>query len=390
MLDLRSPDFVADPYPFFAELRPRSPLLWHEQTGMWLALSYEYANAVLRHRRLGRIWRDREPAEYFEPFNLLHRNQMMENEPPSHTRLRGLVAKAFARGHVERLRPRIQALATGLLDRIGDRTEFDLLADYAEPLPVAVIAELLGVPEADRHLLRPWSNAIVKMYEYERTPDQQRTAVAAAREFADYMRGLASTGRADPRNDLVSHLVQIEDGGERLSENELVASAILLLNAGHEASVNVFGNAMVALFRTPDELRRLRADPSVAESGIEEMIRYDAPLQLFERTATADVEIGETVIARGEKVAALLGAANRDPAVFAEPDRLDVGRHPNPHIGFGAGIHHCLGAPLARLELQISVPALLRRFPKLGLAAEPQLRPTFVLRGYQSVPVVTR
>lgn len=387
MLDLRSADFIADPYPTFAELRRESPLLWNEQAGMWLAFTHELANAVLRDRRLGRIWRDREPVDYFEPFNLLHRNQMMENEPPNHTRLRALVAKAFARGHIERLRPRIEALVAGLLDQLGDRTGFDLLAAYAEPLPVAVIAELLGIPEADRSLLRPWSNAIVKMYEYERTPQRQRQAVTAAREFADYMRGLARIRRADPHDDLISHLVQIEDGGERLSENELVASAILLLNAGHEASVNVFGNGMVALLRNPEQLDRLRADPSIVATAVEEMIRYDAPLQLFERTATADVELGGNLVHRGQKIAALLGAANRDPAVFADPDRMDVGRDPNPHVGFGAGIHFCLGGPLARLELQISVPALLRRFPRLTLAEEPQLRPTFVLRGYQSVRV---
>jgi len=354
---------------------------------MWLALSHEHVNAVLRDRRLGRIWRDREPADYFQPFNLLHRNQMMENEPPNHTRLRALVAKAFARGHIERLRPRIGELAGALLDRLADRTEFDLLADYAEPLPVAVIAELLGVPEADRPLLRPWSNAIVKMYEYERTARRQGEAVAAAREFAGYMRDLARARRAEPGDDLLSHLVQIEDGGERLSENELIASAILLLNAGHEASVNVFGNGMVALFRNPAELARLRDDPSVVETAVEEMIRYDAPLQLFERTATADVDLDGVLVSRGQKVAALLGAANRDPAVFVDPDRMDVTRDPNPHLGFGAGIHFCLGAPLARLELQISVPALLARFRRLELAEAPRLRPTFVLRGFQSVRV---
>jgi hypothetical protein len=385
-LDLRSADFITDPYPIFAQLRHESPR-WHEQTGMWLVLNHEHANAVLRDRRLGRIWRDREPADYFEPFNLLHRNQMMENEPPDHTRLRALVAKAFARGHIERLRPRIEELVGALLDRVADRTEFDLLADYAEPLPVAVIAELLGVPEADRPLLRPWSNAIVKMYEYERTAQRQGQAVAAAREFADYMRGLARARRVEPGDDLISHLAQIEDGGERLSENELVASAILLLNAGHEASVNVFGNGMVALFRNPAELARVRTDPAVVETAVEEMIRYDAPLQLFERTATADIDLDGVLVSRGEKVAALLGAANRDPAVFVDPDRMDVTRDPNPHLGFGAGIHFCLGAPLARLELQISVPAVLARFPRLELAEVPQLRPTFVLRGYQSVRV---
>jgi cytochrome P450 len=243
------------------------------------------------------------------------------------------------------------------------------------------------VPEADRPLLRPWSNAIVKMYEYERTAQRQGQAVAAAREFADYVRGLARDRRVEPGDDLISHLAQIEDGGERLSENELVASAILLLNAGHEASVNVFGNGVVALFRNPAELARVRTDPSVVETAVEEMIRYDAPLQLFERTATADLDLDGVLVNRGEKVAALLGAANRDPAVFVDPDRMDVTRDPNPHLGFGAGIHFCLGAPLARLELQMSVPALLARFPRLELAEVPQLRPTFVLRGYQSVRV---
>ncbi len=364
VLDLESAEFIADPYSVFASIRPHSPVLWHEQSGMWLALSYEHANAVLRARGLGRIWKDREPAEELEPFNTLHRNQMMENEPPEHTRLRRLVAKAFARGHVERLRPRIEAMAAELLDEIDDRASFDVLADYAEPLPVAVIAELLGVPPEDRPPLRPWSNAIVKMYEYDRTPAQQQRAITAAREFADYIRELARERRREPKEDLVSHLVAIEDGGTRLSEDELVASAILLLNAGHEASVNVFGNGMVALFRNPDQLVRLRDDPTLVETAVEEMVRYDSPLHLFERTATADVTIGDVTVLKGQKIAALLGSANRDPAAFADPDRMDIARDPNPHLGFGAGIHFCLGAPLARLELQISVPALLRRFPR--------------------------
>jgi cytochrome P450 len=388
-LDFRSAAFIADPYAVFAAIRPNNPVLWHEQTGMWLALSYAHANAVLRERRLGRIWADRQPPERFEPFNVLHRNQMMENEPPQHTRLRRLVANAFARGHVERLRPRIHTLVADLLDTIDGNNTFDILADYAEPLPVAVIAELLGVPPADRSQLRPWSNAIVKMYEYERTPEREDRALAAAREFADYMRELAHERRRAPRDDLVSHLAAIEDGGSRLTEDELVASAILLLNAGHEASVNVMGNGMVALLRNPDQLARLRDDLGLVEPAVEELIRYDPPLHLFERTATADVPVAAVTIRTGEKVAALLGSANRDPAVFTEPDRLDIGRDPNPHLGFGAGIHFCLGAPLARLELQIALPALLNRFPQLTLVREPTLRPTFVLRGYESITVST-
>ena len=388
-LDLTEPQFVRDPYPVFAALRPGSPLLWHEPTGQWLALTYAASNAVLRDRRLGRLWVDKEPAELFEPFNLLHRHQMMENEPPDHTRLRGLVAKAFNRGHIERLRPGVQALADELLDRIDGAGRFDVLADYAEPLPVVVIAELLGVPASDRHLLRPWSQAIVRMYEYGRGRAVEEAAVAASREFAAYMRELAAERRAAPRDDLVSHLVAVEERGTRLTADELVASAILLLNAGHEASVNAFGNGIVALLEHPDQLARLRTDPALVEPAVEEMIRFDAPLQLFERTAKEPVRIGDVTIPAGRKVAALLGAANRDPAAFPDPDRLDVGRRPNPHLGFGAGLHHCLGAPLARMELQLSLPALLRRFPSLELAEQPVRRPTFVLRGFAAVHVTT-
>jgi cytochrome P450 len=397
-LDLTEPGFVDDPYPALAALRETAPVLWHEPTGQWLAVSYAAANAVLRDRRFGRLWTDKEPAAEFEPFNSLHRNQMMENEPPVHTRLRSLVAGAFARGHVERLRPRVAELTEQLLDA-ADPAGFDLIADYAEPLPVAVIAELLGIPAADQHLLRPWSADIVAMYEYEyeRAGTVGPRAVSAAAEFTAYMQELAERRRREPQEDLVSHLVAAEDEGHTLSGDELVASAILLLNAGHEASVNAFGNGMVALLHDPAQLALVSAgvdDADVVAGSIEEMIRYDAPLQLFERTAKEDVVLGDpsaggVAVTAGAKVAALLGAANRDPAQFADPDVLDVTRRPNPHIGFGAGLHHCLGAPLARMELQISLPTLLRRCPELHLAGDPVRRQTFVLRGYRSVPVAS-
>jgi cytochrome P450 len=388
-LDLTDAAFVADPYPTFARLRRETPVLWHEPTSQHLAFSFALCNAVLRDRRFGRLWTDKEPAELFEPFNNLHRNQMMENEPPDHTRLRSLVAKAFARGHVERLRPRVQELADGLLDRVVGAGEFDLIQDFAEPLPVAVIAELLGVPEADRHLLRPWSQSIVKMYEYGRTARVESDAIDASNEFYDYMHDLAARRRAEPRDDLVSHLALAEERGQMLTEDELVASAILLLNAGHEASVNAFGNGVVTLLDHPEQLARVRTDSGLVASALEEMIRFDAPLQLFERTAREDMQVGEVTIRAGERVAALLGSANRDPNFFDDADTFDVGRTPNHHIGFGAGVHHCLGAPLARMELQISLPALLDRFPRLELAGAPVRRPTFVLRGYESVPVRT-
>ncbi len=390
----RDPAFVADPYAVFDVLRRVGRPVWDDDLGLWLAATYADADAVLRDRRLGRIFSPRRSAgdvDVWDTFNWLHADSILDSEPPQHTRLRSLVAKAFARGHIERLRPRVRQLADGLLDELPGGTGSgppDLIADYAEPLPVMVIAELLGIPGGDRPLLRPWSQAIVKMYEYDRTPAAEQEAQTASAEFAAYIGELARQRRSHPGDDLVSHLVAVTDAGERLSERELVATCVLLLNAGHEASVNGFGNGMVALLKHPAELARLRADPwGLAATAVEEFLRYDAPLHLFERTAKADTEIGGVPVRAGEKVAALLGSANRDPAVFADADRLDVGRDPNPHIGFGGGIHFCLGAPLARLELQISLPLLLERYPRLAPAAEPVLRDTFVLRDYHSIPL---
>ena len=361
----------------------------HEPTGLLLATTHAAVGQVLRHRGLGRVWRDREPAGTYEPFNTLHRNQMMENEPPAHTRLRRLVAGAFARGHVERMRARIEAIADELLDRLvaSGAGTVDLVAGYAEPLPVAVIAELLGVPPGDRGALRDWSQAIVRMYEYERSADVEQAALRASTEFAAYVRELVERRRDQPGDDLLTDLIAARDEGSRLSEDELVASVVLLLNAGHEASVNAFGNGVVSLLRHRDQLARLTSGDVAVPVAVEELLRHDAPLQLFERTATRDVEVAGVPVAAGEKVAALLGSANRDPAVFDRPDRFDVGRDPNPHVGFGMGVHFCLGAPLARMELAISVHRLLNRWPEVRLAAEPVRRDTFVLRGYREIPV---
>ena len=390
-IDLTAPEVVADPYPHFAEERRRHRVAWHQPSGMWLTFDHASADAVLRHRRLGRIWKDRQPAERFEPFNLLHRNQMMENEPPDHTRLRRLVAGAFNRGHVERLRPRVRRLAAGLLDEV-EPSGFDVLGEYAEPLPVLVVAELLGVPTGLAPQLRAWSQAIVRMYEVAPTEEEQEAAIRAAEEFAAMMRELARDRAASPRDDLVSDLVaaRVPAGrGEgattgRLTEDEVVASAVLLLNAGHEASVNVFGNGLVAMLR-----RGLAPVTGRVATCVEEMLRFDSALQLFERTATADVRIGDVTVEKGQKVAALLGAANRDPAVFEQPDRFLPTRDPNPHLAFGAGVHFCLGAPLARMELAESLALLWSRMPDLHLVGEPSFRGTFVLRGYTSVRVGT-
>jgi unspecific monooxygenase len=380
-LDLTAAEVIADPYPFLAEERARHAVAWHEPTGMYLAFDHASVSAIQRDRRLGRIWRDREPAAYLEPFNLLHRNQMMENEPPEHTRLRRPVAAAFNRGHMGRLRPRVRELAPTLLAEV-DRAGFDLIAQYAEPLPVLVIAELLGVPASYAGSLRAWSQAIVRMYEPAPSDAVVDAAVRAASDFAGLVRELAAERRATPQDDLITDLVATD-----LSEDEVVAAVVLLLNAGHEASVNVFGNGLVAM------LRRGTTPASVLEQGqdlaltVEEMLRFDSALQLFERTATEPVDVGDVSLEPGEKIAVLLGSANRDPAVFEEPDELRVDRTPNNHVAFGVGVHFCLGAPLARMELFESLTSLATTLPALELAGEPESRGTFVLRGYHSVPV---
>lgn len=374
-IDLGDPGVVADPYPHFAAERAEHGVAWHEGRQMFLTFDHASASAVQRDRRLGRIWRDREPADHLEPFNVLHRNQMMENEPPEHTRLRRPVASAFNRGHVERLRPRVRELAAVLLDEV-DPAGFDVIGQYAEPLPVLVIADLLGVPRSYAPSLRDWSQAIVRMYEVAPAQAVVDAAVTAATDFAGLVRELVAERRNSPTDDLISDLVATE-----LNDDEVVAAVVLLLNAGHEASVNVFGNGLTAMLQ-----RGLRPGVDVP-LAVEEMLRFDSALQLFERTATEAVEVGGIVVEKGQRIAALLGAANRDPAVFQRPDRFDVGRDPNPHLAFGVGVHFCLGAPLARMELAESVSALWSRFPELRLAGEPESRGTFVLRGYHRVPV---
>jgi cytochrome P450 len=396
--DPSDPAFVADPYPVFAELREQAEVHWHDGLGMAVAVSHAACSTVLRERGLGRLWTDVEPVRAFAAFNLVHRNSLLENEPPTHTRLRRLISAAFARGHTERLRPWVDALAdrmvADLADRIAAEGSADLLAMVAAPLPIEVIGELLGVPSADRPMLAPWSNTIVKMYEYGVTPSQRMAAEAAAQEFVDYLRGLAARA---PGDDLISDLVSVRDDGDRLSEDELVATAILLLMAGHEATVNVIGNGMLALLSHRDQWERL-TDPAVLRSAelpstlsstVDELIRFDAPLQLFERTAVERVDVAGYVVEPGQKIAALLGAAARDPLVFADPDRFDVGRTPNPHLGFGAGIHYCVGAPLARVEIAAALGALARRLPDLELAGPVLRRPEFVIRGLRSLSVAS-
>jgi cytochrome P450 len=394
VFDPKDPAFLADPYPAFAELRAKGEVHRHDGLGLAIGVSHAACSAVLRDRSAGRLWTDREPVAEFAAFNLLHRNSLLENEPPRHTRLRRLIAAAFGRGHTARLEPWVRTVAAGMVDSLAAAIaadgEADLLAHLAAPLPVEVIAELLGVPDADRPRLQPWSNAVVKMYEYDLAPEKAAAAERAAAGFAGYLRALAADRAAEPGDDLVSDLVSVRDGSDRLTDDELVGTAVLLLMAGHEATVNVIGNGVLALLRNRTEWERLVAKPDLLATAVEELVRYDAPLQLFERTATAPTTVAGYRLEPGDKIAALLGAAARDPLVFADPDRLDVGRSPNPHIGFGAGIHYCVGAPLARVEIAAALATLVTRLPGLRLAAEPRRRAEFVIRGLRTLPVTDR
>ena len=390
------PGFIADPYPVYSRLRGDHPVLYDEATDHWLISRYEDVNGLLRDRRFGRTYlhvatheemgRDPEPLA-LDPFWHLVRSGILDMEPPDHTRVRKLVSKAFTPRMVESLKPRVAAIVNRLVDDVAGTGEFDLIARVAEPLPVEIIAEMLGVPEADRRHLRPWSAEICLMYELNPSEEYQRRAVAASVEFTGYLRDLSRERRREPREDLVTGLTQVVDEGRTLSEDELIGTCVLLLNAGHEATVNATGNGWWALFRNPDQLAGLRADHSLVPRAVEELLRYDTPLQMFERWVLEDFELHGVRVPKGAELGLLFGSANRDPSVFADPDRLDVGREHNPHVTFGAGIHFCLGAPLARVELETSFRTLLERIPDMEMVEEPRWKPGYIIRGLEALTV---
>jgi unspecific monooxygenase len=390
------PAFVADPYPAYTELRDRGRVHYYEPSDQWLVPHHADVSALLRDRRLGRTYQHRFTHEDFgrtappaghEPFHVLNDHGMLDLEPPDHTRIRRLVSKAFTPRTVEGLRPYVHQLANELVAGLVADGGGDLLTVVAEPLPVAVIAEMLGIPESDRAPLRPWSADICGMYELNPSEETAARAVRASVEFTEYLRELIAARRKEPGDDLISALIAAYDEGDRLSEQEMISTCVLLLNAGHEATVNATVNGWWALFRNPGQLAALRSDRALLSTAVEELMRFDTPLQLFERWVLDEIEIDGTVIPRGSEVALLFGSANHDPAVFARPERLDLARPENPHISFSAGIHYCIGAPLARIELAASLGALLDRAPALRLAAEPERKPNFVIRGLKELLV---
>jgi cytochrome P450 len=398
--DVDDPAFIADPYPVLNALREATPVFWNQRSGQWTITRFHDISAALRERRLGRSYTHLyshaelgrpEPDSRWAAFHEHERWSLLCLEPPDHTRLRRLVSKVFTPRAVAALRPSIEAFAAELLDHCAELGEFDLLADYAQPYSVAVICSMLGVPRTDTKLLLDWSHAIVKMYELSTTDDVRAAANQAAAEYIDYTRRLIAEKRSVPDGLLLSELVQVEDEGDVLTEDEIVSTTMVLVEAGHEATVNTLGNGMRAMMLHPREWRRVVTGEVDARTAIEEMLRWDAPLQLFERWILEDgVEIAGQPMAVGQEVAMLFGSAQRDPRRFPQPDRFDVGRGDAAHIGFGGGIHFCVGAPLARQELEVSLAGLAERFPQIELAAEPRYHPTFVIRGLTALRLRSR
>ncbi len=383
-------DFLADPYPTYHRLRDEDPVhLSH--LGFWVLTRYEDVVAVLRDPRFAKEAMIAAVAARLGIVPGTIGLSMLDRDPPDHTRLRGLVSKAFTPRMVERLRPRIQQIVDGLLARVAGAGSMDLIEEFAYPIPVAVICELLGVPVQNHEQFKAWSLDIARGLDAVMLPvdsEVARRSGTARFALADYFHRLIAARRASPRDDLLSALIAAEEAGDTLSEDELLASCILLLVAGHETTVNLIGNGTLALLRHPAELRRLRENPALIAGAVEELLRYDGPVQRTARMPSTTVTIGGRTIEPGEMVMPFMGAADRDPAQFPDPDRLDITRSDNRHVAFGMGIHFCLGAPLARLEGQIAINTLVQRLPGLALATEkPEYRQSLTLRGLTALRV---
>jgi cytochrome P450 len=395
-----APSFAADPYPAYARMRERTPIFHSSQLGMTLFTRYDDIRSLLLDRRLGRtldhlrspeeIATQRSSADWkrLPNYSRYVRVNLLETEGEEHARVRRLVAAALTPRRIQGLRSRIQALVDEMLSALLPQGRMNFLADLAEPLPVYMISDLLGWPLEERHRLRPWSAQIVRLYEKDHSAEDEARAEAATTEFAAMLGELADQRRNDPRDDLISALVAVVDEGERLTRDELIATCMLLLNAGHEATVNAAGNGLLALLRHPEQVARLVAEPALITSAVEEVLRYDAPLQLFHRFVLEDFAFADIELCESDVVGLLYGCANRDPRAFDHAEDFDVGRNPNRHLSFGAGNHFCLGAPLARLELEILLATVLRCLPELRLdSAEPEFRTGLVFRGLKSLQV---
>jgi cytochrome P450 len=373
-----SPLFLANPYSFYKELRETAPIFFYEPWGKWILTRYEDINFLLRDKRLGRVIalkpEERKPRSEIEAaYEVSRDGSLMEIEPPDHTRIKDVFHQTFTPKRVRELSSKIHALCNTLVDDLLERPvrQADLIDDFAQTIPVTVIADLLGIPERDRHNLVPWSRGIIGWFEPERTRDMELEAVRCGQEFMGYLKQLIPIKRQRPSDDLLCAMITIHDKEpERMSEQELVNNCILLLNAGHEAVVNVIGNGMYALLRHREQWENLKANASLIPTAIEEMMRFDTPLQFFERFVLEDMTYKTFTWRRGTKLCLYYASANHDPEVFKNPGTFDITRDPNPHIAFGLGLHYCIGAPLARVELQAALQTLGQRLPNLQLVSE--------------------
>ena len=393
------PQFLANTYPFYENLRSADPVLWMPDLfgiGGWIVTGHAACSAALRSKHFGKEGHKVVAAEKLAlipqesaEVAVRRKHNMLFRDPPDHTRLRGLVTQAFTPRTIERLRPHIAEIAEHLLDAIQARGEADLIRDYAFPLPIIVIAELLGVSPADRDQFKVWSTDLTAGINLGATIEDLTRTGRAIDALSAYLAEVIEDRRRAPRADLISDLVRVQEAGDRLSMDELLATCRLLLTAGHETTVNLIGNGTLALLRHPAEHSKLAAEPARMEHAVEELLRYDSPVQITVRFAMEEAPLGAHVAKRGDVVILLLGAANRDPVQFADPARLDLEReNAHSHLSFGGGIHYCLGGPLARLEGELAIGALLRRMPQLALApGEIEQRPHMVLRGPKALPV---
>jgi cytochrome P450 len=395
-----TPEFRDDPYQFFRLLREHEPV-HHTPFGVYLVSRHADAAAIVRDPHLSSDQRNSElyqafaeaaPAFDEDTMDQMNDVVMLFKDPPDHTRLRGLVSKAFTPKMVERLRVRVQAIVDERLDEVEARGDgrMDVVTDLAYPLPVVIICELLGVPPEDHATFSAWSSELAASIDPDPllSPDQRARIQEAGNAFLEYFTDLIERRRRSLRDDLLSALIEAEEGGDRLTEEELLGTALFLLIAGHETTVNLIGNGTLALLQHRDQLDRLRDDPSLDRRAVEELLRFDSPVQLTQRITLDEYRLGDVTIPKGQNLVPLLGAANRDPAEFDDPDRLDLGReNANRHVAFGGGHHFCLGAALARLEGAAAIGTLVRRFPAIELAGEPVRRTTFTLRGLEHLPV---
>lgn len=396
--DIFDPAFRANPYPVYDEFRQRDPVHrgraptpGHNAT-WWYLFRYDDVAAVLKDSRFGREIAPAldgplppVPPEEREPFWDMYAQWTLAQEPPGHTRQRALLNQAFTVRVVEELRPRIVALATELLDDLRGRETFDVVGDYAFPLTLAVICDLLGIPRDDREQIKQWSLTIAAVLDYKRTWDIMGEGNRMALDFSAYLREIAAQRRAAPRRDLITRLLAAADADERLSEDEVISLCAMLLFAGHETTVSLISSGTLLLLEHPDQLARLRVEPELIDTAVEEFIRLHSPIQATSRYAYADVDIGGRHIRRGDSLTLMLGSANRDPAAFVDPDALDIGRRPNRHLAFGRGIHFCLGSPLAVAQGGIALTLLMERMPGLRLAAAPVWAETFGFRGLSAL-----